>query len=260
MAREADPSPGAGDVSAVERMTRDILSDPFFGAAVRFVLAKIGDVSDKTIVDVGCGPGRMSVFFALHGARVIGIDKRRSAVEESRRLARSYAVDGRCLFLQGSSESMPLGAETIDLVFSRSTLQYMDRERVLRAYARIVKPSGGLALIENLPHNPFINVYRLRRRYFPTTPSELEHLQAFRGYLTLREVEYLGEDFQVVDHEEFHFSRMISMYLRQRFGGAVAGAIDRLFARLDRAAFRRFPFLRRFAWFTAVVCTGKRHV
>jgi len=260
MARKDDRCPATGKSYSLEPMRRDILTDPFFGEAVRFVLERIGDLREKKIVDIGCGSGRMSVFFALAGARVIGIDKKSSALEESRRLARLCAVEGRCLFLLGTAESLPVGAATTDLAFSRSALQYMDRKWVLPGYARIVKPSGDLVLIENLSHNPFINFYRLRRRLFPTTSSDLEHVKSVRTYITPAEVENLDRYFQVVEHDEFHFIRMFSIYLCRHFGGGIAGTIDRVFHRIDRAVFRLFPFLRRFAWFTAVYCTGKRHV
>lgn len=54
-----------------------------------FVLGEFGDIN--TVVDVGCGSGRDSLFFARQGKRVVGVDGSASGVE----LCRSVAAQNR---------------------------------------------------------------------------------------------------------------------------------------------------------------------
>src|SRR5262249_26118049 len=104
----------AMDANSEERFKQRILSDPYFGDAVRFVFSTIGNVQNKIILDNGCGSGMLSVLFALEGGEVIGIDKRESAVREAKRLAQSYNIDHKSTFINCKSEWMPLADASID--------------------------------------------------------------------------------------------------------------------------------------------------
>src|SRR5262245_13466031 len=180
---------------SLEQIEGEVISDPIFGAAVEFLLGKIGDVQNKVILDSGCGSGKMGVFFALKGANVIGIDKNSACIARATKLAHSCGVKSSCSFLQRYSESTGIDSCSIDIVFSRSTIQYMERERVLNEYIRILKPGGSIALIENLPHNPLITLYRLYRRVFSGVQREREYINSIRGYITLREIQSLASRF-----------------------------------------------------------------
>jgi hypothetical protein len=57
----------------------------------------------------------------------------------------------------------------------------MDREKVLNEYFRILKPGGSIALVENLPFNPFINLYRLNRRMSAATEPQREYVNSIKG-------------------------------------------------------------------------------
>jgi SAM-dependent methyltransferase len=157
----------AMDPNSKERLKQRILSEPFWGGAVQFVFSTIGNVRNKIILDNGCGPGMLSVVFALEGGDVIGIDKCERAMHEAKRLAQLYNTDHKCTFINCKSETMPIADASIDIIFSRSTMQYMDYDKVLCEYMRVLKPFGTLAVIENLRYSPLINLYRWYRRLEP---------------------------------------------------------------------------------------------
>jgi ubiquinone/menaquinone biosynthesis C-methylase UbiE len=242
------------------RLKQQILTEPFFGDAVQFVLAKIGRFENKTILDNGCGAGEISVLFAHEGGNVIGIDKRQTAIDEAKRLARSYNTDNRCCFINCNSESMPIADASIDIIFSRSTIQYMDAEKVFNEYMRILKPSGILAIIENLRYNPLINIYRLYRSLSAKTPGEVKYVKSIRKYISIRQVEQIADYFIQSDHREYHYFRMLSIYLRMSSNESLfARKFDGLLSRIDTKLFEWFPLLRHFAWFTALVCKEKNY-
>lgn len=243
-----------------ELLRQDLFDDPYFGDAVRFVFDSVGSVDGKTVLDNGCGTGQVAILFALDGAHVIGLDKRHSALSDARRLAEGSGGQDRLLFVNCDSEEMPIADASIDIIFSRSTIQYMDKDTIIQQYMRILKDDGYLAIIENLRYNPIITMYRLFRRWRARSASDIAYVNSISGYITVGQAEDLARKFVLAVHLEFHFLRIASIYLGRRLGsGAVVKKVDGLLAAADRALFRNFPFMRRVAWFTAFVCAQKTH-
>jgi 2-polyprenyl-3-methyl-5-hydroxy-6-metoxy-1,4-benzoquinol methylase len=57
----------------------------------------------KSVLDVGCGSGRFSVAYAVHGAqRVVGIDFAPRMIELANQLAQHRGVADRCEFITGT--------------------------------------------------------------------------------------------------------------------------------------------------------------
>jgi SAM-dependent methyltransferase len=236
-----------------------ILDCPFFGQAVRFGFSTLESVKNSTIIDMGCGGGTVSVFFALHGAQVIGLDKQQVPLKRAKGLALQWGVQDRCTFIQCYSEQMAIGTETVDIIFSRSTLQYMDRERALDECMRIIRPSGTLILNEDLPYNPFLGIYRLQRKLRAKSPEDIAYVNSIRGYLTFRDIHKLQGKFSTLIHNEYHLFRMFTLVLCQRFRHTPwIGVLDEKVAKLDGFILAHFPFSRRFAWFVAVVGKDKK--
>jgi SAM-dependent methyltransferase len=105
----------------------------------------------KRVVDLGCGAGQAAVAFALSGAaRTIAVDASAEQIAAARRRAEKDGakVDFRH---QDLTELAFATAESIDLVFSAATLDYIeDLGRVLRAAHRVLKP--GAHLVFTLEH------------------------------------------------------------------------------------------------------------
>ena len=215
--------------NSIEQLREEIVTDPFFGDAVGFILCKLGDVRNKVILDSGCGMGKMSVFFAIQGAKVIGIDKDGKRIDMAISLADSFGVKNSCLFLQECSEKTTIDSGSIDIIFSKSTIQYMDREKVLNEYVRILKPGGSIALLENLPYNPFINLYRFNRWLSARTEQQREYINSIRGYITFRDINRLGTNFSFVERRDYHLFRMMSIYLRSLRRNFLTKRLDNLY-------------------------------
>src|SRR6185503_17294794 len=56
------------------------------------LLARFGDLKGKRVLDIGCGQGDSSVYFALQGAEVWAIDVSDRMVEFTRKLAVRHGV------------------------------------------------------------------------------------------------------------------------------------------------------------------------
>lgn len=101
--------------------------------------------ANKAVLDVGCGPGWLTVQYARAGARAFAIDLTQKAVELTRKHLEHYrqSADVR----QGSAESIPFPDGTFDLVFSSGVLHHTpDTLGAFRECFRVLKP-GGVAKI-----------------------------------------------------------------------------------------------------------------
>jgi tellurite methyltransferase len=94
------------------------------------------------VLDLGCGEGRDSVFFAELGATVTGVDLSADGLDKARRLARGRGV--RVRWIEGTMpEALPAGR--FDLVFSCGSIHYVpraDRRPLFRRLAAMTRPGG----------------------------------------------------------------------------------------------------------------------
>lgn len=252
-------TPGIADDAATLEIYEKVLDDPILGPSVRRGLSQLTGIKNSTIVDMGCGKGFVSVFFALHGATVIGFDTEAKSLARAGNLAKKFNVQDRCHFFRSCSEQMPITPGSVDVVFSRSTLQYTDRWRVFEECQRILKPGGTLILNENLPYNPIINFFRLQRRLRARTPDAVGYVKSIRGYITFRDIHALETHFSQVTHSESHLFRVASLGLVSRYKDASwVKRVDRAVAALDNLLLKHFAISRYAAWMVSIVGTGKR--
>jgi tellurite methyltransferase len=94
------------------------------------------------VLDLGCGEGRDSVFFAELGARVSGVELSADGLAKARRLARRRRV--RVRWIAGCmTRALPAGP--FDLIFSCGALHYVPRGQRIRLFRRLAvltRPGG----------------------------------------------------------------------------------------------------------------------
>jgi SAM-dependent methyltransferase len=170
-------------------------------------------ISERTVLDVGCGIGDLAIEAVRHGAaRAFGVELSAKAVDEARRLAVERGVADRTSFQVGDGSEMRLPNADV-VVLNRVFCCYRDAEALLEnslsaagsVYAFTTPPSKGLGGAFVKAQSRLWNVwYRLRDRKF----------QGFRVYV----------------HD-----------------------VDRIDARVQSAGFRRLRReRRRFVWHLAV--------
>jgi tellurite methyltransferase len=94
------------------------------------------------VLDLGCGEGRDSVFFAGLGAMVTGVDLATGGLDKARRLARQRLV--RVRWIEGGmTEALPAGR--FDLIFSCGSIHYVPRAERGPLFGRLTtmtRPGG----------------------------------------------------------------------------------------------------------------------
>ncbi len=112
-----------------------------------FVLPLLSSVTD--LVDVGCGPGTITVGLvqaAGAGVSVLGVDRESSQVEMAREGARTAGVT-TARFQQGSAYALPLGDASVDVVFAHAVFEHLAAPaEALAEFRRVLRGDGVIAL------------------------------------------------------------------------------------------------------------------
>jgi SAM-dependent methyltransferase len=132
----------------------------------------LGDVNGLRILDVGCGTGRNSRFFAERGASVVGIDFSPKSIE----IARRRPADGNPVYRVQSLFELEED-NVFDAAISWGTITFACRNRAeledaLSRIARSLKSGGRLLLCEPV-HRGFLHrVLNMNMRQFSAALSD----------------------------------------------------------------------------------------
>lgn len=119
-----------------------------------FELVDLSTVKGKTIIDVGCGNGQYSVFFALLGATVYGCDISPVGIKAAKRMAEENGVSEHCHFSVQNIAHTDYADEQFDIVLFHETLHHAIKyPGVKEETLRILKPRGKVVCTEGLANN-----------------------------------------------------------------------------------------------------------
>lgn len=142
------------------------------------------DPAVLTVVEVGCGTGRLVHHLAGRGARVLGVDLSAGMLAVA-----AGRVPGR--LLRADARRLPLPDAVADAAVTIATLEFTDPAAVLAELARITRPGGRIVALTLNPISPWGLLDRPTHRAsfsggtYPT-PGELRRLGRRHGRVTLR--------------------------------------------------------------------------
>lgn len=88
------------------------------------------------VLELGCGEGRDSVFFATLGCDVTGVDLSAAGLEKARRLAREHGVQVCWVLGDAARGALP---DPFDLVYSCGAIHYVPRRERAHLFPRLKK-------------------------------------------------------------------------------------------------------------------------
>ena len=226
----------------------------------RFILSHLGGVEGKTLLDLGCGAGENSVYFALKGAHCTATDYSSGMVEKALKLAAANGVqiDGRTM----NAMELDFPANTFDIVYAANLLHHLPEPMTaLREIHRVLKPGGKLCFWDPLRHNPLIKIYRRMATEVRTEDERALDIGIIKSVKSLfRETIYdtfwlatlwIFLRFYLVErihpNKERYWKKIIA---EQRLLAPTYNRLERLDGLL-----KQLPFMKRFAWNLAVVAT-----
>jgi SAM-dependent methyltransferase len=125
----------------------------------RFILQRLGDVRGQRLLDLGCGAGENSVYFASRGANCVATDYSPGMVEVALKLAAANGVEVEGRVINAMDIDYP--DNSFDIVYAANLLHHIPEPLVtIREIYRVLKPGGKMCFWDPLRHNPVINIYR----------------------------------------------------------------------------------------------------
>ena len=108
----------------------------------------------KTVLDIGCGAGGKTMFYASKGVKaIVGMDVVAHYKEESERLADQLGFRDRFTFVCRDAADTGFPEGSFDTIIMNDAMEHVDKpEAVLAECARILKP-GGRLFVNFPPYN-----------------------------------------------------------------------------------------------------------
>ncbi len=200
-------------------------------------LEHFGEVSGRRVLDLGCGAGEASLFFAERGARVVSLDTSGKAIE----LLKSYCERRNISNIEPvlGPASIITEFEPFDFVFGSFILHHIEPFDEFAVTLRKALAREGKAFFhENNSASSLLMWFRkhvVGRLWVPKVGDEDEYP------LSPEEIGMLGDCFRVrVVYPELFFLQLVPIYLfRSRMIAP--------FKRLDQVLYK-IPSLRRYSY------------
>jgi SAM-dependent methyltransferase len=207
-------------------------------SAAHRALSFFGPVSGRHLIDIGCGRGEASAFFASLGAHVTAIDISDVAVRQTSELAAKLGVNERVTAISAHVSELRL-SESADFAFGIMILHHVEPfEPFAAALSKLLKPAGRAFFLEN---NATSRLLMWARSNLAGRAWIRKDSDPFEHPLTSDEVDILRRYFDVqVDYPEMVYLQLIAS---QALGGLMAQplrALDRLLYRSTRL--RRYSY------------------
>lgn len=226
----------------------------------RFILKQLGNLQGKSLLDIGCGAGETSVYFALKGAKCTATDYSPKMVEIALKLAEINSVE-----IQGCTANameLPFEDNTFDIVYAANLLHHIpDPLITVQEMHRVLKPGGKACFWDPLKHNPIINIYREIAKDVRTEDE---------APLDINFVKSINKIFSHTDYDTFWIATLwifLQFYLvervnpnQERYWKKIIIEKDRLqklydpLEKVDRLL-KKIPFFSKMAWNIAIVAT-----
>ena len=111
-------------------------------ARLKALIMRSGDVSDKKVLEVGCGKGRFARVYKEMGADVYGIDISAELLKEARKIDPER-------FIEAGAYEIPFRDGMFDIVYLVEVIEHIpDLDRAMREIVRVLRGGGKIIIID----------------------------------------------------------------------------------------------------------------
>lgn len=247
------------DSEDVEKIDVRAANEVCTAPEMRYITQRLGNIKGKRLLDVGCGLGEASVYFAILGADVTSSDLSQGMLDATTRLAQTNGVNVKQHV--ASAEDMQLSPEAkFDIIYAGNLLHHVDIEQTITRIKPHLAAGGMFVTWDPLAYNPAINVYRSMATDV-RTPDEHP--------LKWSDIKLFHKHFETVETRYFWLTTLIIFVImalaqrrnpnKERFWKVVVQEGRKWswlylpLERLDRLLLKVFPPLRLLCWNVVVV-------
>lgn len=243
------------DIAAIDVRRRN---EACTAPEMRHIRQALGDLRGRELLDVGCGLGEASVYFALEGARVVATDVSPGMCDAAQRLAARHGTTIETHV--SAAEDLGLGDRMFDVIYTGNTLHHVDIPATMDRLLKHLRPGGVFVSWDPVAYNPLINVYRRIATQVRTPdehPLRLSDIRAVRRRFASSEVRWFWCTTLLVFVWMAVGQRRSPN--RERYWKKVVDEADtwqsvyRPLERIDRILLTCLPFLRPLCWNVVIV-------
>lgn len=145
-----------------DRYDRTVPWLPYIGmpAYIDRLLAEIGEVSGKSVLDLGTGSGFLAALLAARGAQVDAVDVSDASLEVARMRALLSGVADRVRLHNMPIESLSFPDNSFERIVGTFLLHHLDLARGLAEIHRVLRPGGVAVFIETWARNKLLMAAR----------------------------------------------------------------------------------------------------
>jgi SAM-dependent methyltransferase len=207
----------------------------------------LGDLAEKSVLEVGCGAGGDTVELARRGARVLAIDISPSLLSRARERVNAAGYAERVDLRTCPAEALTTGEQRFDVIVGNGILHHLDLLAFKAVLARLMSRDALVQFQEPLVHNPLLRLYRVLTPHL-RTPAE--------SPLSQRAIARFVDGFSRVRLEYFNFLGLILFPTPYLLGEKMSRVLFRVSGSYDSRLFGIAPALRKFCQYVVIQFGG----
>lgn len=224
------------------------------------------DVADKKILEIGCGNGELSVWFAKNGSEVYGVDISDESIHIAQRRSLENSTQDRTHFFTCPAEHLPFNDDFFDVIFINVSLHHLEVEAALMEFERVLKRGGTFVAIEPLAFSKTIQNFRTSNFFTSLYPIRQE--TPTERILLMSDLQLIGSMFSNVTYTPYRiFSpfvykiKPLFFFLARRFFHKERDfeiqkqKMNRSLQIFDERLLKRFPFLKFLSRYVVISAT-----
>jgi len=223
----------------------DLKVPNFFQDVNLCYLDLIGEVKNKKILDICCGKGILSYFFASKNADVIGIDLSEKHINFCKKESNRLRIKAK--FFVMNAQIPEFEKNSFDIITGYRAIHHLPNLNLFfeNCY-RLLKPNGFIIFVEPLKKNPIV---QFNRKYIaPNARTIYEHP------LKMKDLKRAKLIFGNLEHYEYHLISPIAWVFKTKIKNKkIYKYIYKILNYLEKP-FLNIKFLQPYCWQTVFKC------
>ena len=145
----------------------------------RAINRALKNVSDKKLLEIGCGTGHWSKYFSALGFSVLGVDISFEMLKKTFRKRIPWAE-----FVQSNAQYLPLHSDVFDIVVLITAIEFIDEpHNAIKEAVRCLRKPGGRLLIGTLNAKSRLNKRWLTKNEIPYCEASMLSIKDLKDLL-----------------------------------------------------------------------------